>query len=196
MTLVPMTIEHLPLLVELDGDPEVMRYIIGRARAPAEARAHWTPVCDDLAADRVALGTWVGFADGDFLGWWAASPPQPLEPAPTTAEVGWRLRRRRWGAGLATEGASAVVEHCFGTVGLARVTAETMAVNLGSRGVMRKLGMRHIRTEVREWDDPLPGAEQGEVIYELTQQEWRSQRPPTTTDGRTPAPAATGAGEG
>jgi hypothetical protein len=32
--------------------------------------------------------------------------------------------------------------------------------------------MRHVATEVREWDDPLPGAELGEVTYEITRQQW------------------------
>ena len=34
-----------------------------------------------------------------------------------------------------------------------------MAVNAGSRGVMARLGMTHVRTDVEEWEDPLPGAE-------------------------------------
>lgn len=177
LALEPLRPEHLPHLVELDGDAEVMRYLIGRARTAAEAAVHWRPFCEGTAADRHGLGFWVGFADGDFVGWWDASPPLPVTGLlPATAEVGWRLRREHWGRGLATEGARAVVEHCFSTVGLERVSAETMAVNVGSRGVMRKLGMRHVRTEVREWDDPLAGAEQGEVVYGLTREEWLGRR--------------------
>lgn len=172
ITLEPMRPEHLPLLVDLDADPEVMRYILGRGRTPQEVHDFWGPVCASTAADAHGLGWWVGFADGVFLGWWDASPPEPLTEPPTAAEVGWRLRREHWGAGLATEGARAVVEHCFGTLGLEKLTAETMAVNLGSRAVMRKLGMRHVSTQVREWDDPLPGSDQGEVTYELMRQEW------------------------
>jgi RimJ/RimL family protein N-acetyltransferase len=52
------------------------------------------------------------------------------------------------------------------------VWAETMAVNQPSRGVMVKLGMRHVRTDHRPWDDPLPGTEQGETVYEITREEW------------------------
>ena len=33
-----MTVEHLPLLVELDADAEVLRYILGRARDAWEVR--------------------------------------------------------------------------------------------------------------------------------------------------------------
>ena len=45
-----------------------------------------------------------------------------------------------------------------------------------SRRVMTKLGMRHVRTDHRQWDDPLPGSEQGEVVYEVSHGEWTSAR--------------------
>ena len=42
-----------------------------------------------------------------------------------------------------------------------------MAVNVGSRRVLEKIGLRHVRTWHGEWDDPLPGAEHGDVDYAL-----------------------------
>lgn len=193
--LVPMTTEHLPLLVELDSDAEVLRHLLGRARSEREARDFWGPVCADTDADALGLGWWVGFDSEDgFLGWWDLSPGDLRAPqggtgpsAPTDphgdggsrvrcAEAGWRLARRHWRRGLATEGAAALLDHGHGPVGLDLAFAETMAVNLASRGVMAKLGMRHVRTDHREWDDPLPGAEQGEVVYEITREEWWRRR--------------------
>ena len=172
--LVPMTAEHLPLLVELDADAEVLRHILGRARTAEEVQAFWGPICADTTADAVGLGWWVGRmrSTGDFLGWWDLSPEVPVVEHPGRAEAGWRLARRHWGQGLATEGARTLVDHGLRTVGLGTVWAETMAVNAASRRVMAKLGMRHVRTDHRSWDDPLPGAEQGEVVYEITAQEW------------------------
>ncbi|WP_409485391.1 GNAT family N-acetyltransferase [Arsenicicoccus dermatophilus] len=172
----PMTIEHLPLLHRLDSDPEVMRHLLGRARTPQEIDAYWTPRCTETVADAVGLGWWVGFAGDDFLGWWdlGRSDHDPwVTVDPDSAEIGWRLERRHWRQGLATEGAQALLRHGFETVGLQRVYAETMAVNVASRGVMRKLGMSHVRTDVRAFDDPLPGADQGEVVYEITAEQWR-----------------------
>lgn len=66
-----------------------------------------------------------------------------------------------------------LLDHGFNTIGLQNIWAETMAVNLASRGVMRRIGMRHVRTEAREWTDPLPGADRGEVFYEITATEWK-----------------------
>jgi len=172
----PMTTEHLPLLVKLDADAEVLRYIVGRARDASEVHDFWGPICADADADAVGLGWWIGWRldHGDFLGWWDLSPSQPMSERPLQAEAGWRLARRHWRQGYATEGAARILDHGFATVGLSTVWAETMAVNEPSRQVMVKLGMRHVRTHHRQWDEPLPGSEHGQVIYEITRGEWSS----------------------
>ena len=176
--LVPMTLEHLPLLTELDADAEVLRFILGRARSATEAENFWLPICADINADAVGLGWWIGLrrSDGAFLGWWDLSPDRPIDNQPARAEAGWRLARQHWRQGYATEGAHIVLEHGFRTAGLALIWAETMAVNVASRAVMAKLGMRHTGTEHRDWDDPLPGADDGEVIYEITRDDWARSR--------------------
>lgn len=86
--------------------------------------------------------------------------------------MGYRLRRSTWGRGLATEGSRALVRYAFDAVGVQRVWAETMTVNERSRRVMVKAGLRHVRTFHQQWDDPIPGTEQGEVEYEVRAEEW------------------------
>ena len=169
-----MTNEHLPLLVELDADAEVLRYILGRARSAREVEEFWGPICADVDADTVGLGWWIGRrrSDGDFLGWWDLSPDRPVPKDPSRAEAGWRLARLHWRQGYATEGAMRILDHGFATVGLVTVWAETMAVNEPSRRVMTKLGMQHARTDRRQWDHLLPGTEHGEVVYEISWGEW------------------------
>lgn len=70
----------------------------------------------------------------------------------------------------------------FTTLGLRRVFATTMAVNLASRRVMEKAGLRYVRTFHLEFDDPIPGTEHGEVEYAVTADEW--QRTPAAAPGR------------
>lgn len=128
----------------LDADPEVMRFL-GTDGANS--------------ADLVGReGYWVGIerATGDFVGWFGL-----------VDELGYRIRRDKWGRGYATEGAKAVLRKAFAD-GRERVTAQTMAVNAGSRRVLEKLGMRHVRTFHVDWENQLPGSEHGEVEYEIT----------------------------
>ena len=170
LRLEPLTVDHIEDLVDLDSDPEVLRFIFGRALTREEVLGTWMPRRLSPEADARGLGFWVGHAEDRFVGWWCLA----FDPAlPDTAELGYRLRRDAWGRGYATEGARALLDHAFTTIGLPRVWAETMAVNAGSRNVMAKLGMRHVRSEVRDWEHPLPGADLGEVIYEITPAEFR-----------------------
>ena len=105
----------------------------------------------------------------------ANGPDQPDDPA--VAELGYRIVRRHWRRGFAGEASRALLRHAFDTVGQSRVIAQTMAVNAGSRAVMTSVGMRYVRTYFPVWDDPLPGAELGEVEYELTREMWQADRP-------------------
>jgi len=162
----PLTADHTELLVELDADPAVLRYVFGRALTREEVVGTWLPRRTRADADARGLGWWIGSArdSGEFLGWWCLAVDDADASA---AELGYRLRRDAWGRGLATEGARALLDHGFGTVGLTRVWAETMAVNTGSRGVLHKLGLRLTHTWVGSWPHPIQGWEQGDVRYEL-----------------------------
>jgi RimJ/RimL family protein N-acetyltransferase len=63
--------------------------------------------------------------DGEFLGYTGimASPAEhPLGPH---FEIGWRLARRAWGHGYATEAADAALKDVFDRAGLVQVPAYT-----------------------------------------------------------------------
>jgi RimJ/RimL family protein N-acetyltransferase len=105
-------------------------------------------------------------ASGAFIGWFALFD-DGLVDGVHTAEVGYRLCRSNWGKGYATEGVRALIEVAFGALGFDRARAETMAVNLASRRVVEKAGLRHIKTAFPNCTTLIPGAELGEVIYEI-----------------------------
>jgi RimJ/RimL family protein N-acetyltransferase len=176
LALVPLADEHLPLEIELDSDAQVMRYITGRALSPAEVeQAHQRRLA---AANEVpGLGFWAGFADDDFVGWWILQPPNgPDQPTVGgEADLGYRLLRRYWRRGYAGEGARELIRHGFQDIGLDRIFAQTMAVNAASRATMAAVGLTFSRAfhSNEPYDDPIPGAEQGEVEYELTRTTWQ-----------------------
>ncbi|MEV4711359.1 GNAT family N-acetyltransferase [Micromonospora sp. NPDC049374] len=193
LLLVPLADRHLDLEVHLDSDPEVLRYLHGRARTRDEVvGSHANRMA--LAEKVDGLGYWMAFGtdggargsilpatedDGEFVGLMMLppthGPDQPDDPA--VAELGYRLLRRHWRKGLASEASRELLRHAFDTVGQHRVIAQTMAVNTASRRVMESVGLRHVRTFFPTWDDPLPGTEHGEVEYAMTRDEWRAARP-------------------
>jgi RimJ/RimL family protein N-acetyltransferase len=174
LRLAPLADEHLDLEIELDSDPEVLRYLSGRAHTREEvAASHAERMA--LARRVPGLGYWMAFGtSGEFVGLMmlppAHGPDQPDDP--TVADLGYRLVRRWWGRGLATEASRALLRHGFETVGVRRVIVQTMAVNAASRGVMAAAGLTYVRTYFPVYDEPLPGAEQGEVEYEITREDW------------------------
>lgn len=191
LLLVPLADRHLDLEVELDSDPEVMRYLSGRAQTRDEVvESHARRMA--LSRKVPGLGSWMAFGTQggvrgstppsteqarDIIGLMmlppAHGPDQPDDPS--VADLGYRIMRRYWRQGLATEASHALLRHAFATVGVRRVIAQTMAVNAASRGVMASAGLSYVRTYFPDFDEPLAGAEQGEVEYELTLAEWQSR---------------------
>ncbi|MCH0543378.1 GNAT family N-acetyltransferase [Streptomyces sp. MUM 203J] len=173
----------------LHNDPEVMRFINGGRPVSRETiRAETLP---RLLHDHPCFGTrgyWAAEerTTGTFLGWFEFRPPADDDPA--VAELGYRLNREAWGRGYATEGSRALIRHGFTTLGVRRVTAETMTVNTRSRRVMEKSGLTCLRHFTGDWPDPIPGSEQGDVTYVLTRGDWEARRP--TMDERERPPAA------
>ena len=56
------------------------------------------------------------------------------------AEIGYWVGRPYWGQGIATEAARAIVEHCFVSVGFAKLTCCHFSDNAASARVIEKLG--------------------------------------------------------
>lgn len=159
------TLADVDLLVDLDSDVEVMRYLTGEPTPRDQIVDKDLPAILATYDSHPGLGKWAAYerATGRFIGWFSLDPGPPGE-----AELGYRLRRDAWGFGYAGEGAIALVDKGFTELGLTRINAITMAVNTGSRKVMQKAGLRFVRLFHEHFDDPLPGTEHGEVEYEIT----------------------------
>ena len=173
--LVPLADEHLELEVELDSDPEVLRYLNPGARTRAEVKeAHQRRIA--AAGTVPGLGFWVGFVGRDFVGWWILQPPEgPGQPYSTDqADLGYRIQRRHWRRGFASEGSRELMRYGFMDIRLRRIFAQTLAVNTPSQAVMTSLGMHYVRSFPADYPDGIPGVEYGEVEYAITRDEWLS----------------------
>jgi RimJ/RimL family protein N-acetyltransferase len=180
----PLTADDLDNLVELDADPEVMRYISGGRPTPRELlRTRILPMMLACNQRHPGLGFFAAIeqSSGDFLGWFCLRPHG--EPGTDNVGLGYRLHRSVWGKGYATEGSRVLVSKAFSDLGVRRVFATTYGENLASRRVMEKAGLRFVRafrlTEEEEpveptYDDSFdeeawPGED---VEYALERDEW------------------------
>ena len=164
LSLRPVTEDDLSLMVDLNSDPAVMAHILGRPASPAETAAEWSGRLSKRTDAARGLGYWAGYHAEQFVGWWGASA---FVDHLDMSSIGYRLHRAAWGRDLATEGARVMVAQALSAPGVTRVVASTMDVNCASRRVLQKVGLVLVGTHVQEWDDPIPGWEQGEAEYEL-----------------------------
>jgi len=161
------------LLVELDGDPEVMHFITGGRQTPRrEIESEFLPAYLEYYERYAGFGFWAAIerSSGEFVGWFHFRPES--EDEPYQVELGYRLRRPFWGMGYATEGSRALIEKGFVELGVERVFATTMVVNVASRRVLEKAGLRYVRTFHQPWPYSIEGDEHGDVEYALLRAEW------------------------
>ena len=175
LTLRQFTADDADRLIELDSDPEVMRFLTGgEPTAPADVRDGMLPRIIERYQQwggKFGIFAAEAKAGGAFLGWFLLRP-EPDGPL-DEAELGYRLRRAEWGKGYATEGSRAVLGKAFTELGVRRVWADTMALNDRSQNVMKKLGMT-LECTLETPEDMLmvEGSELGGVRYQITREQW------------------------
>lgn len=151
--------------IDLERDPEVMRFLNGGAvdheKTDPEKVTFLMP-----RGNEPDVWTVQRIDDGVFVGWFCLA-----SEGDAVGEIGYRLRRDAWGKGYASEAALKLVGWAFEATNVEKIVACTMATNIGSRRVMEKIGMRHVRTVPFE-AATFPGTEQGEVWYEIIRSEW------------------------
>jgi RimJ/RimL family protein N-acetyltransferase len=163
-------------LVELDSDPEVMHFINGGRPTPRrEIVGDVLPAFLDYYRRFAGYGFWAAIekTSGQFVGWFHFRPA--TDAGPEEVELGYRLRKSFWGQGYATEGSRALIDKGFAELGVERVVAFTMVVNVASRRVMEKAGLRLVRTFHQPWPDHIEGEKEGDVEYALLRSEWEEQ---------------------
>jgi RimJ/RimL family protein N-acetyltransferase len=165
-------------LVELDSDPEVMRYISFGEPTPREVyEREFMPRFLAMCETSPLTGYWAAETrdDGVFVGW-AHLRPDRIDPGPQ--ELCYRLRRAAWGRGHATELGRALVDYGFLRVAAGTITARALSANARSWRVMEKCGLRYASDFL--WPvSVLPGrteAERAGVKYSVTRRQWSAQR--------------------
>ncbi|TKC05898.1 GNAT family N-acetyltransferase [Pedobacter frigoris] len=139
-----IVMEDAPAMFEMDSDPEVHRYL---GKNPVKTI---TQVEDYISFIRkqyidYGIGRWaiVDKATSEFVGWGGLKYRTDTVIGHTGFyEVGYRLLRKFWGRGYATESARASVKYAFEELNLDAVYAMASVENAASRNALLKTGLK------------------------------------------------------
>lgn len=135
-------------LFELDSDPEVHKYL---GDEPVTSKEQ---VIDDISFIRQqyidhGIGRWaiIDKRTKEFMGWSGLKfITVETNKHKNYYDLGYRLIKRYWGQGIATETAFASLEYAFDTLKLDEVYAIADCENIGSNKILKKVGLHFIET--------------------------------------------------
>lgn len=139
------TLNDMDDCIEMDRDIEVVKYIpeiaeLINGRNYNQHKAFVRKRMETVYTP--GMGYWVIEAKeypGEFMGWVLLIP---LDNRGPEIEIGWRLKRKYWGKGYATEAARVILQHAFDSLDLAKIVADIHKLNRGSILVAKKLGFQ------------------------------------------------------
>jgi ribosomal-protein-alanine N-acetyltransferase len=134
-------------LFALYSQPELMRYITGQSRSYQETKERLKAHIADRERYGFGLCAAILKATGQMMGRCGLEPVEGKMGIEGT--IAWMLKEEYWGQGLATEFGLAMVSYGLEKLGLMRISATADHRNLASIAVMRKIGMRFVRSTER-----------------------------------------------
>ena len=140
-----ITIEDAPLILGLNSDPEIVKYVHEPTLKTVE-QAEKIIVDIILPQYKNNLGRWAIITkdNDEFIGWCGLK----YRPELDEIDLGYRLMQKAWGKGFATEAAEETLEYGFNTLNLNLITGRAHVENLASIKVLEKIGMDYIGEEI------------------------------------------------
>jgi len=158
------------LLEELDSDPEVMKYIsngIPSDKSEIERATNvmlsWKSKLDGK------YGYWIieDQKTSEFIGWFHLRPLHAEPNNTTKLELGYRIKRKFWGKGIATKGSKLLIEKAFYELSANEVWAHAMKSNIASTKVMEKCQLIYHHEDVYQ---DFPGPDKRCVWYVINKE--------------------------
>jgi len=135
-------------LFELDSDPEVHRYL---GNKPVTDKAKIVEVINFIRQqyEDNGIGRWaiIDKKTNNFIGWTGLKFVTDLtNNHQNYYDLGYRLIRKYWGQGIATETAIVSLEYAFNKLSVNEVYAAASIDNVSSNKILKKVGLKFIET--------------------------------------------------
>lgn len=160
----PMILEDAHHLLELNSDPEVVRYT---GDVACKDLRDAQKIITDLGQpqfEKFKMGRFTTLLkDGTYVGWCGLK----FHPQTNEVDLGYRFQRRHWNQGYATESSQAALDYGFNELKLGLIEARVMPANIASIKVIQKLGMT-FRGMIND-----PGQIPGFIKYDLKKEDYK-----------------------
>jgi RimJ/RimL family protein N-acetyltransferase len=134
------TLHDAQLLIDLNSDPEVTRYV---GEGPID-KNEALRLLDEVIIPQYSnkMGRWAVYlrSNDEFIGWCGIKYLSSLDEY----DLGYRFFKKHWGKGYATEASKAVIEYGKNVLKLKQIVGRASVDNKNSIKVLEKAGLKFI----------------------------------------------------
>jgi len=148
-----MDIDDTERMFSISSDTEVMKYF---PRLYNDEEAESLVVRQSISQEKHGYSFYATdfLEDGICIGFIGLSRFEKQTSFSPCTEIGWRLDKKYWKMGLATEGALRCLKFASEILGLEEIYSLTSKINIPSERVMQKIGMKYNREFIHPSIDP------------------------------------------
>lgn len=130
-------------MAEINADPDVMEFFPG-THSYEKTEEFIERMKKQMAAKGYCYFAVDKLENAEFIGFIGISD-QTYEASFTPCiDIGWRLGKKEWGKGYATEGAGRCLDYAFNQLGIKKIYSIAPKINAKSEHIMLKIGMRKV----------------------------------------------------
>jgi len=135
-------------MFEMDSDPEVHKYL---GNKPVTEKEQISQVIHFVRQQYIdnGIGRWaiIDKTSNEFIGWTGLKFVTDLtNNHQNYYDLGYRLKRKYWGQGIATETALISLDYAFNVLNVNELYAAASVENIGSNKILQKIGMHFVET--------------------------------------------------
>ncbi len=134
-------------IFDLDSDPEVHEFLDNSlVKTIDEARDVINYIRKQYVENGIGRLAIIDKETNDFIGWTGLKYEQGIRENFSYYDLGYRLRKKYWGKGIATETAIESLKLGFTKFNLNEIYAAADVNNIGSNKILKKVGLKYIET--------------------------------------------------
>lgn len=132
-------------MFDLDSNPQVHRFL---GNNPISRLKEAEDIINNIKEQyqTYGIGRWAiaNRDNNELLGWTGFKQEEKLRPEFSYVDLGYRLREKYWGQGIATETALACLNYGFSQLNFEEINACANIDHIASNKILQKIGLKYI----------------------------------------------------